>query len=302
MAIPSNRPQNRILLVGGILFALLAGVVVYLAVSKSSSSTNATPTVPVVVAAADLNAGSVLTSANLTTHPYLQQDVPSDSYTSPSQVVGKTLPVAVTAGTPITLQILNATTATGGTAPTPSSPFTIAEGYVALAIPASGTNAGSTVDQMTVGYYIQAGDQIDIIAELGGPTGTSYNVSYAFQDVPVLEVGYAAAASTSSPAASPAATLTAPAYFVVEMPRYDALMMTAMLSGDFAQSTGSPPTDGNPPVVLKYVLRPTSDYGKFTVNTSVTPNTVTFTPSIINLPTGDTSPVTPGQLAGALAG
>ena len=37
---------------------------------------------------------------------------------------------------------------------------------------------------MTVGYYIQPGDQIDIIADLGGPTSTSHAVTYAFQDVP----------------------------------------------------------------------------------------------------------------------
>jgi hypothetical protein len=43
VAIPSNKPQNRILLVGGIIFALLAGVVVFIAVSKSSSTPPAQP-------------------------------------------------------------------------------------------------------------------------------------------------------------------------------------------------------------------------------------------------------------------
>jgi Flp pilus assembly protein CpaB len=258
----------------------------------------------VVVAFTDINAGSQLSAANLTTHPYLEQDVPADSYTTPSQLIGKSLPVAVTAGTPITLQLLNSTTATGGTAPTPSSPFTIAEGYVALAIPASGSATGSTADQMTVGYYIQAGDQIDIIADLGGPTTTDHAVTYAFQDVPVLEVGYSSTAATTTPGASPAASpaLTAPAYFVVELPRYQAVMMSALLSGNFAQASGSPPVAGNSPVVLKYVLRPIADYGTFKVNTSVTPHTVTFTPTVITLPSGDTVPVSPGQLAQALGG
>ena len=309
MAIPSNRPQNRILLVGGILFALLAGVVVYLAVSKSSSSsTTATPTVPVVVAATTISAGTQLSAADLAVDAYPQQDVPTDSYTNPSQLIGKTMPVTVGAGQPITTELLNSPSSAAGTAAAPSTPFTIAEGYVALAIPASGSATGSTVDQMTVGYYIQAGDQIDIVAELGGSTTTDYAVSYAFQDVPVLEVGYSSTAATTSPAASPTAspTLSAPAYFVVEMPRYQALMMSALLSGDFAQSAvppgGTTNVVGNPPVVLKYVLRPAADYGTFTVNSTVNPHTVSFTPNVINLPSGDTSPVTPAQLAQALAG
>ncbi|MGO8686013.1 MAG: Flp pilus assembly protein CpaB [Candidatus Dormibacteria bacterium] len=302
MAIPSNRPQNRILLVGGILFALLAGVVVYLAVSKSSPSASSTPTVPVVVASTTINAGSQLSAANLISRPYPEQDVPADSFTAPSQLIGKTIPTTISAGTPITQQLLNSTSPETGTAANTATPFTIAEGYVALAIPATGSAGGSSVDQMTVGYYVQTGDQIDILVELGGSTTTSYAVDYAFQDVPVLAVGYASG-STASPSASPAATtLPVPSYFVVEMPRYEAEMMTAVLSGNFAQSSGSPATAGNPPVVLKYVLRPSADYGKFTVDNAVTPHTVTFTPNIINLPSGDTEPVTPSQLAQALGG
>jgi Flp pilus assembly protein CpaB len=305
VAIPSNKPQNRILLVGGILFALLAGVVVYLAVSKSSTpSTPATQTLQVVVAATNIEAGSQLTASNLVVHPYLVQDQPAGSYGATSELIGKIVPVAVSAGTPITSQLLTTTGAAGTTAA--AGPFTIAEGYVALAIPASGSATGSSVDQMTVGYYIQPGDQIDIIADLGGPTPTSHAVTYAFQDVPVLEVGYTATSAAASPAASASATLSAPAYFVVEMPRYQAELITAILSDNFAQSstaTGSTqPSPGATPVVLKYVLRPTSEYGSFTVNDTVNPHTVTFTPVTINLPSGDTQPVTPSQLAQALGG
>ncbi len=306
MAIPSNKPQNRILLVGGILFALLAGVVVYLAVSKSSTpATSSTPTVSVVVAATNIEAGSQLTASNLVVHPYLVQDQPAGSYTASNQLIGKIVPVAVSAGTPITSQLLTTTGAAGTSAA--SGPFTIAQGYVALAIPASGSATGSSVDQMTVGYYIQPGDQIDIIADLGGPNPNDHAVTYAFQDVPVLEVGYTASSATgASPAASASATLSAPAYFVVEMPRYQAEMISAILSGDFAQSTtpsgSTVPSPGTAPVVLKYVLRPTSEYGSFTVNDTVTPHTVTFTPVTINLPSGDTQPVTPSQLAQALGG
>ena len=308
MAIPSNKPQNRILLVGGIIFALLAGVVVYLAVSNSSSKSGAAATTyPVVVAATDLSAGTQLTPTNLTVHQYLKEDLPASYFSVESQAVGQTVPVAVSAGTPITQQLLNTTSAASGTASNPASSFTIAEGYVALAIPASGGSGGATVDQMTVGYYIQAGDQIDIIADLGGATTTSHAVVYAFQDVPVLAVGYTASTSNApaaSPSASAAPTLTAPSYFVVEMPRYEAEEMTALLSGDFAQATApagsTTAVAGNAPLILKYVLRPLSAYGTFTVNDQVTPHTVTFAPVTITLPSSDAEPVTPSQLATAL--
>jgi Flp pilus assembly protein CpaB len=304
VAIPSNKPQNRILLVGGIIFALLAGVVVFLAVSKSSStSTSQTPSVPVVVAATTISAGSQLSVSNLTTTLYVPADVPDGAYTTTSLLIGKTVAVDISAKTPITPQLLGAASGSSGTTAATSSAFTIAEGYVALAIPASGSAAGTSVDQMTVGYYIQAGNQIDIIADLGGSTTTSYAVTYAFQDVPVLAVGRSASAATgASPAASAAATVSAPTYFIVEMPRYQAEMLTAILSGNFAQSSGTPPVAGNAPVVLKYVLRPIADYGTLTVDNKANPPTASFTPKILPLPSGDTEPVTPSQLAQALGG
>jgi Flp pilus assembly protein CpaB len=310
VAIPSNKPQNRILLVGGIIFALLAGVVVFIAVSKSSSTPPAQPETPVVVAATNILAGSQLSTANLTTRPYLNVDLPVNSYTTTTQLVGQTLPVSVSAGTPITEQLLQATAGSSGssTLTTPTNQLPIANNDVALAIPAHGATPDTTVDQMTVGYYIQAGDQIDIIGDLGGPTTNSHQVQYVFQDIPVLAVGYATA--TTTPASGSATTtaapsVSAPSYFVVEMTRAQAELMTALLTGDFAQTSpatnGSPPAAGNPALVLKYVLRPVSEYGK-------TNSTGDFVPQIENIsgpdtviPSASDSPVTPQSLSGAFA-
>jgi len=306
VAIPSNRPQNRILLVGGILLALLAGVVVYLAVSNSSKNGNQAATVPVVVAAVQINVGTPFTTTELTVDNYPPQDVPDGSYTSVSTVVGKTAAYSIGKGTPITQSLT--TTAGSGTGVTPTSPttpFTIAQGYVAMAIPASGGSSGASVDQMTVGYYIQAGDQIDIIADLGGPSTSSHAVVYAFQDVPVLSVGYASSAATApspTPGATATTSLSAPAYFVVEMPRYQAEMMAAILAGNFAQAaaptagSSSTPAPGNAPAVLRYVLRPAANYGTFANNGA------NFTPLTLPVPSGDVEPVTPSQLAQALGG
>ncbi len=307
MAIPSNKPQNRILLVGGIIFALLAGVVVYLAVSNRSGTGTASATVSVVVAAQEIGAGSVISASDLAISQYPPQNVPRDYYASTSQAVGRTAAVTISAGTPITAELTTSANSSGATSPnSPTGVFTIADGYEALAIPASSSSTGTSVDQMTVGYYVQSGDQIDIIADLGGPATVDHALVYAFQDVPVLAVGYAAAAAAApspSPGAAATTTLPAPSYFVIEMQPAQAEEMTALLSQSFSQYTpasgSSPAAVGNPPLVLKYLLRPADEYGKFTWNTKATPNTVGFAPKTISLPTGA---LTPQALCLALGG
>jgi Flp pilus assembly protein CpaB len=301
VAIPSNKPQNRILLVGGIIFALLAGVVVYIAVSRSSSTAPAQPETPVVVAATAITAGSQLSAADLTTREYLNIDLPTNYYTATTQVIGQTLPVAVSAGTPITEQLLQATPGASGTSTltTPGNQLPIANNDVALAIPAHGATPDTTVDQMTAGYYILAGDQIDIIGDLGTSTTTSHQVQYVFEDIPVLAVGYAA--PTTTPASGTATTtaapsLSAPSYFVVEMTRSQAEEMTALLTGNYTAVAG-----GNPALVLKYVLRPTSEYGTTNSSGAFVPK-IESNVSASPAPSASDQPVTPSSLAGAFAG
>jgi Flp pilus assembly protein CpaB len=302
VAIPSNKPQNRILLVGGIIFALLAGVVVFIAVSRSSSTPPAQPETQIVVAQTAITAGSQLSTANLTTKAYLNIDLPLNYYSTTTQLVGQTLPVSISAGTPITEQLLQATPGSGtSTLTSPTNQLPIANNDVALAIPAHGATPDTTVDQMSVGYYVLAGDQIDIIGDLGGSTPTSHQVQYVFQDIPVLAVGYAAT-TTTTPAGGTATTtaaptLSSPSYFVVEMTRSQAEEMTALLTGNF--TTASTLAGGNPALVLKYVLRPTSEYG-------TTNSTGDFVPKIENISGPDTTippatdqPVTPQSLSGA---
>jgi hypothetical protein len=216
-------------------------------------------------------------------------------------VIGQTLPVAVSAGTPITEALLQATPGSSGasTLTTPSDQLPIATNDVALAIPAHGATPDTTVDQMTVGYYILAGDQIDIIGDLGGSTTTSHQVQYVFQDIPVLAVGYTT--TTTTPASGTATTtappsLSAPSYFVVEMTRSQAEEMTALLTGNFASVAG-----GNPPVVLKYVLRPTSEYGTTNSSGAFVPK-IESDVSASPAPSASDQPVTPSSLAGAFAG
>jgi Flp pilus assembly protein CpaB len=287
VAIPSNKPQNRILLVGGIVFALLAGVVVFLAVSRStggSTSQNNTPTVNVVVAAANIASGQTIKAGELTTHAYPTTIVPSGYLSLTSEAAGKIATIAISAGTPITAGLL---TTSGGTSvvPLPGNQLDIAAGDVALAIPASGSTADMATALMTVGYYVEAGDHIDILVDDGGSTATSNDVVYGFQDVPVLAVGGQSTAPASPAATAATAAPTAPTYLVIELPRDQAEIMTAILTGRFTTSATA-----TAPTLLKYVLRPTTEYG-----TPASPKYEAATGPALTDP-GD-QPVTPQSLS-----
>jgi Flp pilus assembly protein CpaB len=291
VALPSNKPQNRVLLLGGIVFALLAGFVVFLAVQRSTGTPaqGTTSTDEVVVAAATIATGEKITASELTTHAYPTNIVPVGYLSLESQAIGKIAAVTITAGTPITSELLT-TTPGSVTVPIPGNQLDIAPGDVALAIPASGSTSDESTALMTVGYYIQAGDHIDILVDDGGPDATSNDVSYGFQDVPVLAVG-GQTTSTASPAASPAAAAApaAPTYLVIELPRAQAEIMTALLTARFASSA-----TGNPPTVLKYVLRPISEYG-----TPASPKYESASGPALTDP-GD-NPVTPQSLSSQFA-
>ena len=287
MAIPSNKPQNRILLVGGIVFALLAGVVVFLAVSRStggSAPQNNTPTVNVVVAAANIASGQTIKADQLTTHAYPTTIVPSGYLSLTSEATGKIATIAISAGPPITAGLL---TTSGGTSvvPLPGNQLDIAAGDVALAIPASGSTADTATALMTVGYYVEAGDHIDILVDDGGPTATSNDAVYGFQDVPVLAVGGQSTAPASPAATASTAVPAAPTYLIIELPRDQAEIMTAILTGRFTTSATA-----TAPTLLKYVLRPTTEYG-----TPASPKYEAATGPALTDP-GD-QPVTPQSLS-----
>jgi hypothetical protein len=169
--------------------------------------------------------------------------------------------------------------------PVPASQLVIASGDVALAIPASGSTSDTATALMTVGYYIEAGDHIDILVDDGGASPTDNDAVYGFQDVPVLAVGGEAAPAASPAATATTATLATPTYFVIELPRDQAEIMTAILTGRFATTA-----TGNAPSILKYVLRPTSEYG-----TPASPSYIPASGAALSDP-GD-QPVTPQSLS-----
>jgi Flp pilus assembly protein CpaB len=242
LAIQPNKPQNRVFLIVGIVLAAAAAAAVLFAVSGTVSK-NSVPTANVVVAKTSIAAGTSITSDLLTTAPLAQGSFPADSFTDPSQAVGKIAPVTLSANIPLTASLFaSATSGTTGTGVV--THLDITKGYVALAIPAGATGtAGLVAEQMSVGYYIQPEDHIDILVSPGGKPG----VRYAFQDVRVLRVG--ASTGGAAPAAGTSAAVNS---YIIELPRNQAEIMTALITG---QASGGQ-------TVLKYVLRPEAEWGK----------------------------------------
>jgi len=276
VAIQANKPNNRIFLLLGVVLAALAFGGVLLALRQGSGGNN----VSVVVAKTSITSGSPVTADEVTLASVPSTAAPQDAFTDPAQVVGKTIEASVTQNTPMvpalfTVQaVLPGAAGTTAAGSTPASLATsVTKGYVAVAIPAAGVPAtnGLVGDLMAVGYYIQAGDHIDILVDPG--TG---GVRYSFQDVPVLRVGDNGAAPTS------AATV-----YIVEVPRSQAELVTEL----FAQRGCS----AAPCVTaVKYVIRAQSEWGKLTA-TTYTPNyePTTGGPTV---PTTADSTVTPGTL------
>ncbi|MGH7722949.1 MAG: RcpC/CpaB family pilus assembly protein [Candidatus Dormibacteria bacterium] len=244
MAIQPNKPQNRVFLLVGIVLAAAAAVAVLFAISRNAGANVATTNV--VVAKSTIAAGTAITSDLVTTTALAQGSFPADAFTDTSQAVGKTAPVTLSANIPLTASLFaSASSGTPGTGVV--THLDITKGYVALAIPAGGTpgQSGLVAEMMSVGYYIQPEDHIDILIDNGSATQPS--VRYSFQDVRVLRVGSAVAS-----AAGPGAASSAVNSYIIELPRNQAEIMTALITN----------RAGVGQTVLKYVLRPQAEWGK----------------------------------------
>jgi Flp pilus assembly protein CpaB len=285
LAIQPNKPQNRVFLLVGIVLAAAAAAAVLFAVSRNTGSN--VPTTNVVVAKSTIAAGTAITSDLVTTTALPQGSFPADSFTDPNQAVGKIAPVTLSTNIPLTASLFaSASSGTPGTGVV--THLDITKGYVALAIPAAGSGTtGVTAEQVSVGYYIQPEDHIDILIDASVATQVGVlvppAVRYSFQDVRVLRVGAAtAAASTGSSAAAAAA----PSSYIIELPRNQAEIMTALTTGRVGSET-----------ILKYLLRPQAEWGKRDgANGFDKPNYESNTGTPLSL--GADTPITPSMLSG----
>jgi len=271
LAIQPNKPQNRVFLLVGIVLAAAAAAAVLFAVSGSVGKSG-TPTSNVIVAKATIAAGTAITSDLVTTASLPVGSFPADSFTDPTQAVGKVAPVTLSANIPLTASLFaSATSGAGGTGVV--THLDITKGYVALAIPSSGTGAGFSGELLSAGFYIQPEDHIDILMDAG--TAAAPSVRYSFQDVRVLRVGAALASAATATAAVNS--------YIIELPRNQAEIMTALMTGRSTQ------------VVLKYVLRPQAEWGKRDgQNGFDKPNYLSNTGTPLAL--GADTPVTPATL------
>jgi Flp pilus assembly protein CpaB len=254
VAIQANKPNSRIFLLLGVVLAAAAAVAVLLLVRSNAPANE----VNVVVSDTSIPAGTTLTPAMVIVTQVPLSAKPGDAYTDPVAVVGKVTQVALADNTPIvpgffsTPALSITSSGTGATVTDVESQIT--KGYVALAIPANAAlpTTLTTLQQnnftgplVSAGDYILPGDHIDILVQ--STTGT-LGVRYTFQDLIVLRVGDSGSAANS-----------APDTLLVEVPRAQAPLLSALIIGDGHE------------FVVKYVLRPESEWGKLTA-TSYTPN------------------------------
>jgi Flp pilus assembly protein CpaB len=249
VAIQANKPNSRVFLLLGVVLAAAAAVAVLLLVRSNAPANE----VSVVVSDTSIPAGTTLTPAMVIVTQVPLTAKPGDAYTDPVAVVGKTTQVALANNTPLVPGFFStpslAITSSGtGTAAVDVEGL-LTKGYVAIAIPTSAAiPTSSTLVQnnftgplVSDAGYILPGDHIDILVQ---STAGAQGVQYSFQDLIVLRVGDSGSASTAA-----ADTL------LVEVSRAQAPLLSALVIGD-----------GSHVFVMKYVLRPESEWGKLDVN------------------------------------
>ena len=242
MATEVKRPNNRVMVIIGAVLAVAAfGACLYLATRNSNSSSTSgggsnAPLVSAVVATTTIPKDTKITADELTTKQLPADQVPAGSPADPSALVGKFVSVDVAANQVVQTSWLYAdvNSATAAVALTP--PLDIHKGFVAMAMPVSGTGPQFTQDAFTVGGFIHDDDHIDIIIDAGNGV-----TRYALQDIRVLHVGNASAAAGS-----------VPTVLVVEVNRSQAELLTYLTTNRGSQA------------VLRYVLRAKEDDGQTT--------------------------------------
>jgi Flp pilus assembly protein CpaB len=175
-------------LVIGLVLAMAGfGLTFFLGTQLASS----TPTVPVLVAAHDVQAGSVITAADLSTKKYLAASAPTSVLHSAGDAVGRAARVDIAAGDPILGSMVGSLSQ--GVAPVSLLP--VPPGYAAVQI---ATPPGFSIPS----GFIAAGSFVDVIATANlslfkpGAPGEASRV--VFHSVEVIRVGDGSPQSSQS--------------------------------------------------------------------------------------------------------
>jgi Flp pilus assembly protein CpaB len=178
MARPSTKRANVLLTAGAAL--LIVGIAVAASVGRSDDGNDAEPTVPVVVARADIEAGStgedLVTAGKVGVDQVPESEAPPDALSSTSALAGSVVTEAVAKGEDVTTEAIGPSTLRAGS-------ITIPKGKQAVAITVDTTAGG--------GGYAGAGDHVDLFAVVqpGAPGApTSPMTKLLLSNVEVLDV------------------------------------------------------------------------------------------------------------------
>ena len=283
MAIQANKPNSRIFLLLGVVLAAAAAVAVLLLVRSNAPANE----VSVVVSDTSIPAGTTLPPAMVLVTQVPAAAKPGDAYTDPVAVVGKVTQVALANNTPLvpgffSTPALSITSSSAAGSAAVSVETQITKGYVAVAIPTNASIPTSftalqqnnfTGALVSDAFYILPGDHLDMLVM---STNGTQGIRYTFQDLIVLRVG---TSGTTSAGASDV--------LLVEVPRAEAPLLSGLVIGDGHE------------FVVKYVLRPQSEWGKLTA-TGYTPN---YEPAgTISVPSVKQTIVTAGTLDSLFGG
>lgn len=235
------RNRRAIVVIAALLLAVAGGFGAWY-MSRSAGPSVSGTTKSVVVLTADLPAQTKISDADVTLDKRAVEQVAVDAFTTTSQAVGQYTSTALKKNTVLFPALVVGDTSQAGQLST-TAPLDIHDNYVAMTLPLDAARMG-------VGGYIRPDDHIDIIVDVGG----NDSLKYAFQDVRVLKVGHYVPPADSSSGSAPAAA--AEDLLVVEVPRAQGEELA------YALATKDPAGLNSSNLVVQYVLRPVSQYGK----------------------------------------
>jgi pilus assembly protein CpaB len=168
--------RSWIFLLVGVLLAGVTGVALYQFATSSRQPTTATgATVNIVVAKVTLPPRTMLSADQLDVKAYPSDLVPPGSFTTTSDVVGRTTAVQIARAQPIVRDLLSTIGSPEGTSEE------IPDGMVMVTFP--------TNDALTTAGLVSAGDRVDLLATVLHGTGENAKLTQTtIQNLEVVEV------------------------------------------------------------------------------------------------------------------
>jgi Flp pilus assembly protein CpaB len=167
--------RTRLFLIIGLVLAVLTFVLLSAATSDASRAQQPTDRIDIVVAAAELHSGMVITAEDLERRSYPVDLAPVGALSDPAALVGQKIAAFVPKGGPLVRAYFDTTAVSG------SAAATLDSGLVIVAFP--------TTDALTLAGFVRPGDRIDLLATLAVGTGENAKVTQTtVQSLQVIDV------------------------------------------------------------------------------------------------------------------